>query len=364
MNDKKEAPSSGNDQMLLMIIAAILGCALIQRYVIPMAKAFWIQHNFIIVSFLWLAAVGLPVALAIKIWNGFVDRSEERGITDEDDTAVYLGRDKETSQKISLKQEFRTMHAQVIGTTNAGKSESTVIPMAIQDIKNGSGMLLIDGKAEGKFLDKLYAYIRKYNREDDFRLFSLGNIEASSSFNPLRGESPQQVTERVFSSFTFENEYFRNVQYKYFLGVVRLIFEQKEIPTFALVKQLLSDMETLKIWIEAAKDEDLKRDMTIFSNLSLKERKERVSGLEAAMSDFTAAELGVLFEETDNRIDLDEAMEKGHIIYFQLPTMLYPKMGAATGKLVLQCFQSAIAKRQLKMKGGTGDESDVLLVHS
>lgn len=271
----------------------------------------------------------------------------------------------ESGKSVSLRQEFRTMHTQIIGTTNAGKSESTVIPKAVKDIQNGSGVLLIDGKADGRFLDKLYSYVKKHRREKDFRLFSLGHVEASSSFNPLRGDSPQVVTERVFSSFRFENEYYRNVQYKYFLGVIKLIFEQKEIPTFSLVKQLLTDMEALAPWIQACNDEGLKKDMMAFHALAAREREEKISGLETAISNFTSSEIAILFEETENSIDLDEAMANNQIIYFQLPTMLYPFLGEATGRLVLQCFQSAIAKRQLKMRGGNGTEdSDLLLLHS
>ena len=360
--DKKEGQSQGNDNLPIIVIAGLVGCVIFQK-ILPTVIEIWALHSYFIkYVFLMSVAVAL-LAGVIKLWNIYVEYVSEKEITSEDDTAVFLGKGKDKGDKVYLKQEFRTMHTQVIGTTNAGKSESTVIPMAIQDIKNRSGVLLIDGKPDGRFVDKLYGYIRKYKREEDFKLFSLGNIPASCSFNPLRGDNAQQVVERVFSSFTFENEYFRDVQYKYLLGIVRLIFEQNEVPTFRLVRELLGDMEALKLWIEASRDETLKREMNVFAGLSLKEREERVSGLEAKMSNFTSSDVGVLFEETDNRIDLDEALEKNQIIYFQLPTMLYSNLGEATGKLVLQCFQSAIAKRQLKLTGGTGDESDILLVH-
>jgi hypothetical protein len=50
-----------------------------------------------------------------------------------------------------LKPRQRSMHTQVIGTTNAGKTESVIIPWAIQDIHSGKGLLLIDGKADNFF---------------------------------------------------------------------------------------------------------------------------------------------------------------------------------------------------------------------
>jgi hypothetical protein len=295
-----------------------------------------------------ITGLGLGIS---KAWNSFVNRDVESGITRKDDTSVYLGTDMTNGKEVHLKQGFRTMHAQVIGTTNAGKTESVILPWAIQDIVNGSGLLLIDGKSDASFLNKLYSYVCANNREQDFRLFSLSHVGPSSSFNPLNGSSPQEVTERVFSSFTFENEYYRSVQYKTFLALIRLIFAQKEIPTFSLVGELLTNPDELAVWVQACQDPRLKKDLTRFLELSTKDREEKVSGLEAAISHFTASEVASLFEETDNRIDFGEAMDKGQILYFQLPTMYFPFLGQATGKLVLQCFQSAVSKRQTRLLG-------------
>ena len=298
-----------------------------------------------------------------KLWNWFAIRDHEKSITANDETSVFLGIDTDNNRTVHLKEPFRTMHAQVIGTTNAGKSASVVLPWAIQDIKNGSGTLIIDGKSDASFVKTLYSYVKLYGREKDFRLFSLANVGPSSSFNPLKGDSPQEVTERVFSSFTFDNEYYKNIQYKVFLNLVRLIFAQKEVPTFALVYLLIVDSEELTKWIAACPDELLKREMTRFVKLPERDREERTSGLETMMGHFISSEVAELFEETENAINFDEALAKGHIVYFQLPTMYYPFLGAATGKLVLQCFQNAVSKRQMHLGGEEDGKAEVLLVH-
>lgn len=364
MSKPNDPNQNGGDHAILFIVLFIFAMILMQK-AIPILLAIWERNKVVFCLSLAFVAAAALGKLAIQAWNEHVKKCNEDGITAEDPKAVLLGKDMETGKSVYLRQEFRTMHTQIIGTTNAGKSESTVIPFTIKDIQNGSGLILIDGKSDGRSVDKLYSYVKKYGREKDFRLFSLGNIDASSTFNPLRGENPQQVAERVFSSFKFENEYYRNVQYKIFLGIIRLVCEQKETPTFSLVKRLLTDMDSLRPWVEATNDDLLKKDMTAFMNLVPREREEKISGLETTISNFTSSDVGLLFEETNARIDLDEAMAKSQIVYFQLPTMFYPFLGEATGRLVLQCFQSAIAKRQMNIRGGNGTEpTDVLLLHT
>ncbi len=358
----KDAKAGGDAHGQLLLVGLVLLLALLGK-AWPKIFYFWETHR---TTILVLFALGLFSGVLIggmKIWNWFAKRSQENSITEEDKTSVLLGADSDSRRMVHLKQPFRTMHAQVIGTTNAGKTESVILPWAISDIKNGAGVLIIDGKSDASFVTKLYSYVKLYGREEDFRLFSLANPGPSSSFNPLKGNSAQEVCERVFSSFTFENEYYKNIQYKLFSNVVRLIFAQKVVPTFALVHRLLIDAEELTKWVAACPDEMLKRDMTRFMKLPERDREEKISGLETMLSHFTASEVSCLFEETDHAINFDDALAKGHIIYFQLPTMYFPFLASATGKLVLQCFQNAVSKRQIHLGDEVNGKDEVLLVH-
>ena len=237
MDNKKNPQNDASSSYQLMMLGT-LGLLVFSGKIKEAIHRFYIDHYLVINSLLWIAIVSAILFGGIWIWNKFAEKSQDDGITEQDDDAVILGEEVKTDKAVGLKQSFRTMHAQVIGTTNAGKTESVILPMAIQDIKNGSGVLIIDGKSDSDFLDKLYAYAKKYDRAGDFKMFSLVNVPCSSSFNPLRGNTPQEVTERVFSSFKFESEYYKNIQYRVFLSIVRLIFSHNEVPTFALVYKL------------------------------------------------------------------------------------------------------------------------------
>jgi hypothetical protein len=347
MKDKKKPGSEFSE---LYLFGFILLVAFLWR-ISPQIQYLWQHLRGPVVMGLWTTAGGFAVLGILKLWNQYALRKQEESITEEDEFSVFLGKAVDDGREIHLKESFRTMHAQVIGTTNAGKSESVILPWAIQDIKNGSGVLILDGKSDASFVNKLYAYVKHYGREKDFRLFALANPGPSSSFNPLKGDSAQEVTERVFSSFAFENEYYKNIQYRIFLNLVRLVFAQKETPTFSLIHRLLVDAEELEKWAIACSDEMLSRDVLRFLKLSEKDREEKTSGLETMLSHFTVGDVSVLFQETDHAIQFDEALQHNHILYFQLPTMYFPFLASATGKLVLQCFQNAVSKRQISLGG-------------
>lgn len=175
--------------------------------------ALWHLHPALCAAIVILVGTSVLALLFGELWNRTAEHQVEKEVTAEDETSVYLGKT-DRLENIHLKQKYRTTHTQVIGTTSAGKTESVILPWAIRDLETKAGVLIIDGKSDKTFLEKFYGYVVRSGRSSDFRLFSLANIGASSTFNPLVGGTSYEVAERVFSAFKFENEYFRNVQYK------------------------------------------------------------------------------------------------------------------------------------------------------
>lgn len=346
MSDKK-SPEQNQFQLTgICVIATLLVLGICWSKYGHKAIHFWHQYRTRFEILAVIIGLWAVVMIVLKLWEKYVDWRSERAVTEPEEHAIYLGKD-EHGQRLYLHEEYRTGHAQVIGTTNAGKTESIVLPWVIQDIQNGSGIIIIDGKSDRAFLDKLYAYAADANRSSDFRLFSLAETQLSSTINPLFGGSPQEVTERVFSSFEFDNQYFRDVQFKIFLAIVTLIHEQKKTPTFKLVHRLLTDMEELSKWLEDCEDDDLERQLRMFHDEDKEMRNQRISGLDAKLSHFSLGELSTLFNAEHPQIDMNRALRENLICYFQLPTMYYGELSKATGKLVLQSLQSEIAKRHL-----------------
>lgn len=295
-----------------------------------------------------ILVVIVSLFLLVIFWNKIKATRErnqiERSVLEKTNDSVFCGIT-DDKKEVWIKPRQRAMHTQIVGTTNAGKTESVILPWAIQDIHSGKGLILIDGKADNSLLDKLWAYAAKAGREKDFRLISLSHLDKSHQFNPLIGGSAEEITERVFNSFEFENPYYRSLQYEVMGQVMRIFEDAKEIPTFQRLHQAISNPRALEKLGDKSKDDGLKAWIQYYKSLSTNERDTRTSGLLAAISHFSNGKTAPLFNAGANSLTIDEALEQNLIVYFQLPVLLSPFLGKATGKLVLQSLQSAVANR-------------------
>ena len=159
MGDKGDPASHGE--------GIIIG-GLILLFLVKGAEQLWnwmqTPRHFLLVAGLFL----LVLLFAGKIlWNKLKKNRErilfEKTITAQVEDSVFCGTT-DKDEDIWIKPRQRAMHTQVIGTTNAGKTESVILPWAIQDIHSGKGLLLIDGKADNSLIDKLWAYTRTAKR--------------------------------------------------------------------------------------------------------------------------------------------------------------------------------------------------------
>lgn len=306
-----------------------------------------IQSPRYFVLLLFILVVTLIFA-ALKVWKKMRKIREvlifERSITSKEGDTVFCGTS-DKGEDIWIKSRQRAMHTQVIGTTNAGKTESVILPWAIQDIHSKKGLLLIDGKADNSLIDKLWAYTKLADRADDFKLFSLSRRNQSFQFNPLIGGTSEEITERVFNAFEFENPYYRSLQYEVMSQVMRIFEASGKVPTFQRLHQAISRPSVMEGMVKLVTDSEVRRWYVSFCEMTPKDREERTSGLLSAIGQFSFGENAKLFNPEDGAITIDEALSKNQIVYFQLPVMLSPFLGKATGKLVLQSLQAAVANR-------------------
>ncbi len=325
----------------------------------------WLKFKVQIVAFYfkWRYAIAVAItililAVYIKLRNKFVSLFKESDLANEilspkeGEDSVFAGVTPR-GKLVHIKQSYRRMHTQIVGTTNAGKTESVILPWAIDDIRKGRGLVIIDGKSDRTLIDKIYAYAKRFHRTQDVRILSLCNPEFSNTFNPFYGGSVLEIVERVFAALTFENEYFKSIQYDALLHCL-LILEAAGIePTpFRVIELLRSEAQLAHIAKRVSRPE-LVLWIENFLKLGREEREKRTSGLAAQLQVFAVGVTSTIFNSGKSEIDFEKALEENQIIYCQLPALKIPTLGKMTGKMLLQCLQSAVASRHLGSAKGS-----------
>lgn len=342
-----------NDQRLVLMLGIFFLCILAVRIWSNIRFDFWIwyfNHRNII-----LAVLSCVLVYSFNFILRKVKLKRDKNIFDQNiingknDDAVYAGISSD-QKPVHINLSYRRMHAQVVGTTNAGKTESVIVPWAVNDIENGRGLILIDGKADKILLNKLYAYAHSKNRTNDFRVFSLSDYKISHTYNPLTYGSIDQITEKVFNSFEIENEYYKNIQFDVFKNILTVFNKAGEIPTFLKIKQALMDVAFLKGLVDKTDDQILTAWVTEFISISKEARKEQVSGLMSHLGYFTSSEVSSLFNVEYPSINISQIMNESLITFFQLPVLKSPMLGKAVAKMVLQDIQGAVSERHASGK--------------
>jgi type IV secretory pathway TraG/TraD family ATPase VirD4 len=346
VNDK----SGLDDPLFVLLITgiAIFGLAAVLRRGLAGAISLYIKYRLAMIAISSLLMVGFVAFVVVVIRSALKARRTRSEIARAETEGQFTVGIDPDGQPVAVSIFHRRMHCQVVGTTNAGKTESVIVPWAVEDIRSGRGFIIIDGKADKPFIQKILGYAHKNGRQKDLRFFSLGHIDLSETFNPLVGGSADEITERVFSAFQWESEYYRDIQYNILAHVLRIFHAAQEVPTFLKLYQSLSNPVHLMNLVERVEEDSLVEWAEGYKTMSPDEREKRTSGLLAQISKFAFGDASPLFNTENPTIRLTQVLDEGLLVYFQLPAMKSRFLGEATGKLILQALQSAIADRHLR----------------
>lgn len=284
--------------------------------------------------------------------------------------AIFVGRT-DDGANLYLSEERRTGHVQIVAATGRGKTESVIVPWLCRDMLAGRDVILIDGKGDPGIMAQIELAAHRKGNELKIGVFDLGNPEKSVKTNPLARGSAQQITDRIFAAFTFEDPYYKAVQYDVTSAAVRLLLEVpieieegRTIPgvvTFARLYEGLTNDATLIKWMGQSQDHSLKRRLGEYLALSRSERQKQLSGLLSQIAPFAIGEVAPLVNAlepdwkeawTISDIVLEESSpnERFQLLFVLLiPTLKYQQLGHQLGKLLLQELGWAVGARASKM---------------
>lgn len=256
---------------------------------------------------------------------------------------------------LKLTRAQRTEHVQIIGSTGRGKTYSVLLPWAIQDFVQGQNVIVIDGKGDRKIFEEI---LRFAEEPEDVIVFDVSDPEGSSTTNPLKFGSPQQIADRIFTTFEFENSYYETVSYEAVLMVIELLRKMKKEVTFKGIYQALCNDEVLTALVTqgGGSHDDLRRLALAYLAEPFRDRKERLSGFLSQLRPLAIGELSELVNgkvEGRSEFSLSELIRMGAIsgnsrgkaIVVLISSLLYQKSAARIGQMFLQEIAWASALR-------------------
>jgi len=257
---------------------------------------------------------------------------------------------------IKLSDQKRLGQVHIPGATGRGKTESVILPWMVQDFFRGKSVLLIDGKGDPDLVQRFCREADVFPESAGIFVFDPMNPK-SCTINPLASGSPQQITDRIVSSFQFEDPYYKSVQADAVLTAVSLIHESGSEVTYIGIERALTDMDQLSELVNGSSDERIKVRGRSLIKQKEETRGQNLSGILTQLAPFTTGEIGRLVngdETTPGRkvISLHRTLVENPnqrtATLILLPTLVYQDVGRALGKMILQELAYCVGMRASK----------------
>lgn len=267
--------------------------------------------------------------------------------------SIYVGRTQD-GVALHLSEDQRTGHVQILGSTGRGKTESVILSWLCRDLWNKRTAILIDGKGDPAIVEQVAAQSWGYLGDPCIITFDLGNPEKSVATNPLASGSAQQITERIFTAFTFDDSYYKSVQSDVTLSIIQLIHEFDVEVTFQRLYDLLTKEAELTKLLAMSQNVPLKTKLTAFLLQPIRTREEKLSGLLSQIAPFAIGEVALLVNgrqkgkhsTTVSDVILGNGLRPQSTLFaILIPTLKYQNIGHQLGKLLLQELGWAVGER-------------------
>jgi len=103
------------------------------------------------------------------------------------------------------KNKWLQGHVQVIGSPGSGKTESIIQPLWFQSVRRNVPTFVLDGKAAGQNIDRLYTIASSLAQGHEIIYFNPADPDRSATYNPLRRGNIAEIKNRLLGSLSATN---------------------------------------------------------------------------------------------------------------------------------------------------------------
>ena len=275
----------------------------------------------------------ISVVVLIFVWDRFSKFGRERrkridylkelpkSLLSKSDNSVYLGRDVDLDVPLYFPDSIRSRHIHILGATGSGKTESIVLNFLRQDVLRGKGAIVLDAKGDASFSWALKEWVP----EEKLRVFDLGSAD-SLSYDPLEVGTPHEAAQRLFSSLTWSEEYYKSKAFSALQKIFESHFEKNN--KNPKLTDLLDYLENSDLFISTTTGKNYPK--------KLAERDfGELSGLRDQVRSLCTGYLSKILSPEGKSDMVLEGAQKGCVLYFRLQSLLSPQIVATLGKLLI-----------------------------
>lgn len=260
--------------------------------------------------------------------------------------SVYRG----VETKIFMQRDDRRRHAYIIGRTGTGKTE-IMKNMAIQDIRNGEGLCIVD--PHGDFVEDVLQYVPK-ERAEDVILFEPFDMHRPLALNMLEVKSDEQkdfAIQEMIAIFykLFPPEMIGPMFEHNMRNVMLTLMEDKQYPgTIADIPRMFTDNDFQKYKLSKVRDPIVRafweKEMAKTSDFH---KSEMLGYLISKVGRFVENEMmRNIIGQPKSSFDFRQVMDEGKILLINLSKGLTGEVNAKLlGLIIVSKLQMAAMSR-------------------
>lgn len=274
---------------------------------------------------------------------------------------LLAGYTTDTGEPVYLPYERLPQHVSICGSTGTGKSVIGGFLM-MQQMRNGGGLLFIDGKLSDKELDGIYKNACWAGREIDLMIVNPAEPEHSNTYNPVMFGDPQEVSSRIMSLLpdTAGNagaDHYRSSAQQALETIITafqrigLPYHFEDLATILLQEQALFHIEDTLVSLDPQGHETIQ-----YTNLldryrqkdtfNMEEFKKTLGGLAGRLHQFATGTFGKVMNTYNPEVNMQECIMQNKIVYVMLPTMGKNEQAISLAKLIVADCRTAISRCQ------------------
>lgn len=322
-----------------------------------------IPHN---LDWIVLIKVGIPVgfilSLMIELYTAAqpewvkkrkeMEKDKERSFNErlvkkleklsQPDDGTLIGIDK-AGNTVKITDEELNGHCLVLGATGAGKT-TTLMNFIESAVRRGIPVIIVDGKGEIGFAQKVKNMAEKYNQK--FYLFSMVTQEGNMHYNPLRVGNFTELKDKLISLSDWTEPHYKFLSERYLQSAIKILQKTNNRVDLVNISKKLNYNALLEEAKKLVREGEMdKNEYEAFYDM-IDSAKKDIIGLVNRLAVFSESEIGELLSDTEDKgtIDLIKCIEENAVVFFSLDALRFSEYSRLLGRLIVIDLKTTAAR--------------------